>query len=139
MPGDGAARFGLGAAGVLPGLLVQQPQGPPAGRLAVLIGVFLCEPFQFAGDGDGAGAEQVHQVLADPADLSAVPIRPRHHRVPERSQPGLVPVGDGGDAEPLVVQGAGVQGPPRAVGAVGPLDPVPDRDVHVELRVAVPG
>ena len=98
------------------------------------------EPFQFAGDGDRAGAEQVHQVLADPADLSAVPIRPRHHRVPERGQPGLhPPVGDGGDAEPLVVQGAGVQGPPLAVGAVGPLDPVPDRDVHVELRVAVPG
>ncbi|MGH3177905.1 MAG: hypothetical protein ACRDPF_29015, partial [Streptosporangiaceae bacterium] len=26
LPGDGAARLGLGAAGVLPGLLVQQPQ-----------------------------------------------------------------------------------------------------------------
>ena len=49
------------------------------------------------------------------------------------------PVGDRGDGEPLVVQGAGVQGPPLVVGAVGALDPVPDRDVHVQLRVAVAG
>ena len=37
------------------------------------------------------------------------------------------------------MQGAGVQGPPLAVGAVGALDPVPDRHVHVQLRVAVAG
>ena len=140
LPGDGAAGLALGAPGVLPGLLVQQPQRPPARRLAVLVRVFLREPFQLAGDGDGAGAEQVHHVLADPADLGAVAVGPRHHRVPERGQPGLhPPVGDRGDAEPLVVQGAGVQGPPFAVGAVGALDPVPDRDVHVQLRVAVAG
>jgi hypothetical protein len=37
------------------------------------------------------------------------------------------------------VQRAGVQRPPLAVGAVGALDPVPDRRVHVQLRVAVAG
>ena len=51
----------------------------------------------------------------------------------------LIAVGDRSDAEPLVVQGAGIQGPPFTVGAVGALDAVPDRDVHVELRVAVAG
>ncbi len=140
VPGDGATRLVLGAAGVLPGLLVQQPQRPPTGRLAVLALVFLGEPFQFPGDGDGAGAEQVHHVLADPADLGAVAVRARHHRVAEGGQPGLqAPVGGRGDAEPLAVQGAGVQGPPFGVGAVGALDPVPDRHVHVQLRVAVAG
>ena len=102
--------------------------------------VLAGETVQFAGDGDGAGAEQVHHVLGDPADLGAVPVGPRHHDVAERGQPGLQgPVGDRGDAEPLAVQGAGVQGPPRVVGAVAALDPVPDRDVHVQLRVAVAG
>jgi hypothetical protein len=37
------------------------------------------------------------------------------------------------------VQGPGVQGPPRVVGSVGALDAVADRDVHVQLRVAIPG
>ena len=45
----------------------------------------------------------------------------------------------GATAEPLVVQGARVQRPPLVVGAVGALDPVPDRHVHVQLRVAVAG
>jgi hypothetical protein len=140
LPGDGAAGLALGAAGVLPGLLMQQPQRAAGRRLAVLVRVFLREPFQFAGDGDSAGAEQVHDVLADPADLGSVPVGPGHHGVPERSQPGLhPPVGGRGDGEPLAVQGAGVQGPPLAVGAVGALDAVPDRDVYVQLRVAVAG
>src|ERR1019366_5295935 len=131
---------GLGGAGVRPGLLLQQPQRAAGRRLAVLVLVILGEPLEFAGDGDGAGAEQLHHVLADPADLGAVAVGPGHHGVPERGQPGFQdPVGDRGDAEPLVVQGAGVQGPPRAVGPVGALDAVPDRDVHVDRRVAAAG
>ena len=140
LPGDGAARFGLGAAGVLPGLLVQQPQRAPGRRLAVHRLVLLGEPVQLAGDGDCPGGEQVHHVLADPADLGAVAVRPGHHHVAERGQLSFQdPVGDRGDGEPLVVQAAGVQGPPLVVGAVGALDPVPDRHVHVELRVPVAG
>ena len=140
LPGDRAPRLGLGAPGVLPGLLVQQPQGAAGRRLAVLVLVLFREPFQLAGDGDCTGAEQVHDLLADAADLGAVAVGPRHHGVAESGQPGLQdPVGDRGHGQPLAVQGAGVQGPPLAVGAVCPLDPVPDRHVHVELRVAVPG
>jgi hypothetical protein len=37
------------------------------------------------------------------------------------------------------VQAARVQRPPLTVSSVGALYPVPDRDVHVELRVAVAG
>ena len=81
LPGDGAARLGLGAAGVLPGLLVQQPQRAPGRRLAVHRLVLAGQPVQLAGDRDGAGAEQVHHVLADPADLGAVAVRPGHHGV----------------------------------------------------------
>ena len=140
LPGDGAAGFALGTAGVLPGLLVQQPQRALARRLTVHGLVLAGEPVQLAGDGDGAGAEQVHHVLADAANLGAVAVGPGHHDVAERGQPGLQdPVSDGGDAEPLVVQGAGVQGPPLVVGSVSSLDPVPDRDVDMQLRVAVPG
>jgi hypothetical protein len=140
LPGDGAACLGLGAPGVLPGLLVQQPQRAPARRPTMFVLVFLREPFQLSGDSDGPGAEQVHDILADSADLGAVTVGPGHHGVPERRQLGLQdPVGDRGDGEPLVVQGAGVQGPPLIVGPVGALNAVPDRDVDVELRVAVPG
>ncbi len=84
LPGQGAAGLGLGAAGALTGLLVQQPQRPPGRRLAVHRLVLAGETVQFAGDGAGAGAEQVHHVLRDPADLGAVPVSPRHHDVPER-------------------------------------------------------
>ena len=102
--------------------------------------VLAGEPVQLAGDGDGARAEQVHHVLADPADLGAVAIRPRHHDISQRGQLGLQdPVSDRGHAEPLAVQGPGIQGPPRVVGPVGALDAVPDRDVHMQLRVAVAG
>jgi hypothetical protein len=95
---------------------------------------------KFAGDRDSPGGEQVHDVLADSADLGAVAVRPRHHRITQCGQPGLQdPVGDGCDGEPLVVQGAGVQGPPFGVGAVGALDPVPEDHVDVQLRVAVAG
>src|SRR6185437_13768955 len=81
-----------------------------------------------------------YHVLADPADLGAVAVRPGHHRIAEGGQLGFQgPVGDRGDGEPVVVQAARVQGPPFVVGAVGALDPVPDRDVHVELGVAVAG
>ena len=140
LPGDGAARLGLGAAGVLPGLLVQQPQRAPGRRLAVHGLVLAGEPVQLAGDRDGAGAEQVHHVLADPADLGAVAVRPGHHGIAQRGQPGLQdPVGDRGDGEPLAVQGARVQRPPLLISLVGALDPVPDRHVDVQLRVAVPG
>jgi hypothetical protein len=140
LPGDGAAGLGLAAAGVLPGLLVQQPQRAPARRPAVLVLVLLRELVQLPGDGDGAGAEQVHHVLADAADLGAVAVRAGHHGVAERRQPGLhTAVRDRREAEPLAVQGAGVQGPPLVVGAVGALHPVPDRHVHVQLRVAVAG
>ena len=140
LPSDGAARLGFGAASVLPGLLVQQPQRPPRRRLTVHGLVLLGEPVQLAGDGDGTGAEQVLDVLADAADLGAVAVGPGHHHVPEPGELGFQdPVGDRGDGEPLVVQAARVQRPPLAVGAVGALDPVPDRDVHVKLRVAVAG
>ena len=109
-------------------------------RLAVHRLVLLGEPVQLAGDGDGAGAEQVLHVLADAADLGAVAVGPGHHDVAEGGQLGLQdPVGDRGDGEPLVVQAARVQRPPLGVGAVGALDPVPDRHVHVQLRVAVAG
>ena len=75
-----------------------------------------------------------------PPTSAPLPSARGHHGVPERGQPGLhAPVGDRGDGEPLVVQGAGVQGAPLAVCAVGALHPVPDRHVHVQLRVAVAG
>ena len=45
----------------------------------------------------------------------------------------------GATASRWLCRRAGVQGPPLVVGAVGALDPVPDRDVHVQLRVAVAG
>ena len=139
-PGDGAASLGLGATGVLPRLLVQQPQRAPARRLAMRVRVFLREFCQLPADGDRAGAEQVHHVLADPADLGAVAVCPRHHGIAQGGHPGLqAPVRDRGDAEPLVVQAAGVQGAPLPVGAVAALHPVPDRHVHVQLRVAVAG
>ena len=139
-PGERAARLGFGAAGVLPGLLVQQPERAPGRRLAVQRLVLAGEPSEFAGDGDGAGAEQVHDVLGNAADLGAVAVGPGHHFVAQRRQSGLQdPVGDRGHAEPLAVQGAGVQGAPLVVGAVGALDPVPDRDVHMQLRVTVAG
>ena len=106
----------------------------PAVHRLVLAG----EPVQLAGDCDGAGAEQVLHVLADAADLGAVAVRPGHHHVAEGGELGFQdPVGDRGDGEPLVVQAARVQGPPFVVGAVGALDPVPDRHVHVQLRVPV--
>ena len=44
LPGEGAAGLGLGAAGVLPGLLVQQPQRAPGRRLAVHGLVLAGEP-----------------------------------------------------------------------------------------------
>ena len=98
LPGDGAAGLGLGAAGVLPGLLVQQPQRAPGRRPAVHGLVLPGEPVQLAGDRDRAGGEQVDHVLADAADLSAVAVRPRHHGVSEGGQLGLQdPVGDRGD------------------------------------------
>jgi hypothetical protein len=107
LPGERAAGLALGAPGVLPGLLVQQPQRAPGRGLAVHGLVLTGEPFEFAGDGDGPQAEQVQDVLADPADLGAVAVRPGHHHVTQRGQPGLQdPVGDRGHAEPLVVQGA---------------------------------
>ena len=52
LPGDGAPRLGLGAAGVLPGLLMKQPQRAPGRRLAVHRFVFAGEPVQLAGDSD---------------------------------------------------------------------------------------
>ena len=58
------------------------------GGLPCSVRVLLGEPFQLAGDGDGAGAEQVHHVLADPADLGAVAVRPRHHGVAESGSAG---------------------------------------------------
>ena len=140
LPGDGAAGCALAAPGVLPRLLVQQPQRAPGQRLAVHRLVLPCEPVQLAGDRDRTGAEQVHDLLADAADLGAVAIGPGHHGITQRGQLGFQdPVGDRCDGEPLVVQAAGVQGPPLLVGAVSALDAVPDRDVHVELRVAVAG
>ena len=45
----------------------------------------------------------------------------------------------GATASRWLCRRARVQGPPLVVGAVGALDPVPDRDVHVQLRVAVAG
>ena len=45
----------------------------------------------------------------------------------------------GATASRWLCRRAGIQGPPLVVGAVGALDPVPDRHVHVQLRVAVPG
>jgi hypothetical protein len=52
LPGDGAPGLGFGAAGVLPDLLVQQPQRAPGRRPAVQRFVFAGEPGQLAGDGD---------------------------------------------------------------------------------------
>jgi hypothetical protein len=139
-PGKGAPRLGFGAAGVLPGLLVQQPQRPPARRLAVRRLVVAGEPVQLAGDGDGAGAEQVLHVLADPADLGAVAVSTGHHDVAEARELGFQdPVGDRGDGQPLVVQAARIQRPPLAVSAVGALDPVPGRHMHMQLRIPVTG
>ena len=108
------------------------------GGLPCLLAYSLRKLLQLPSDRHGAGAEQVHHVLADPADLGAVAVGPRHHGVPERGQPGLQgPVGDWGDGEPLVVQGPRVQGAPFVVGAVAALHPIPDRDVYVQLRVTV--
>ena len=47
LPGEGAAGLGFGAAGVLPGLLVQQPQRPPRRRPAVHRLVIAGEPLRF--------------------------------------------------------------------------------------------
>ena len=117
LPGDGAARFGLGAPGVLRRLLAEQPDRPLGRRLAVRLLVLADQGLQFRGQRPGPGAEQVHHVLADPADLGAVAVRPRHHGVPQRGQPGLHhPVGHRGDREPLVVQAAGIQRAPFLVG-----------------------
>ena len=105
----------LAAAGVLPGLLVQQPQRAPARRGAVAGFVLVGQPLEFPGDRDGAGAEQVDHVLADAADLGAVAVGAGHHHVAQSGQLCLhQPVGGGGDAEPLVVQRPGVQGAPFA-------------------------
>jgi hypothetical protein len=140
LPGDGAPRLSFGAPGVLPGLLVQQPQRAPRRRPAVHHLIFTGQPVQLAGDRHGPGGEQVHHVLADPADLGAVAVRPGHHHITQRGQPGLQdPVDDRRDSEPLVVQAARIQRPPLLICFVGALDPVADRHVHMELRVAVPG
>jgi hypothetical protein len=102
--------------------------------------VLAGEAVQLTGDRDGAGAEQVHDILGHSADRGAVPAGPRHHHVPERGEPGFQgPVGDRGDAQPLAVQSARIQGPPPVVGAVAALDPVPDRHVDMQLPVPVPG
>ncbi len=101
-----------------PGLLVRRVFCPACwcsshsvrrdGGLPCTASYSLGQPVQLAGDGDGAGAEQVLHVLADAADLGAVAVRPGHHHVAERGQLGLQdPVGDRGDAEPLVVQASG--------------------------------
>ena len=101
--------------------------------------VLADQGLQLRGQRPGPGAEQVHDVLADPADLGAVAVLAGHHGVPQRGQPGLHhPVGHRGYREPLVVQAAGIQRAPFLISAVGALYPVPDRDVHVQVRVAVP-
>jgi hypothetical protein len=93
---------------------------------------------QFRGQRPGPGAEQVHHVLTDPADLGAVPVRPRHHGIPQRGQSGLHhPVGHRGDREPLVMQAARIQRAPLLIRAVGALHPVPDGHMDVQVRVAV--
>ena len=138
LPGDGAPCFGLGAPGVLRRLLAEQPDRPLGRRLAVRLLVLADQGLQLRGQRPGPGAEQVHHVLADPADLGAVAIGPRDHGVAQRGQPGLHdPVCHRGDREPLVVQAAGVQRAPFVIGLVGALHPVPHGDVHVQVRVAV--
>ena len=138
LPGDGAPRFGLGAPGVLRRLLAEQPDRPLGRRLPVDLPVLADQRRQFRGQRPGPGTEQVHHVLADPADLGAVAVRARHHGIAQRGQSGLHdPVGHRGDGEPLVVQAAGVQRAPLLIRSVGALHPVPDGDVHVQVGVAV--
>jgi hypothetical protein len=60
--------------------------------------VLACQPVQLAGEGDGAGAEQVLHILANAADLGAVAVGPGHHDIAEPGQLSLQdPVGDRGD------------------------------------------
>jgi hypothetical protein len=85
-----------------------------------------------------AGAEQVHHVLADAADLGAVAVTAGHHHIAQPGQPRLhQPVGGGGHGEPLAVQRPGVERAPFLIGPVGALDPVPYRHVDVQLWVPV--
>ena len=122
LPGDGAACFGLGAPCVLRRLLPEQPDRPLGRRLAVRRLVLADQGLQLRGQRPGPGAEQVHHVLADPADFSAVAIGPRNHGVAQRRQLGFRdPVGHRGDREPLVVQAAGVQRAPFVIGLIGAL------------------
>jgi hypothetical protein len=138
LPGDGAPRFGFGAPGVLRGLLAQQPDRPLGRRLPVRLLVLADQRLQLRSQRPGAGAEQVHHVLPDPADLGAVPVLARHHGIPQRGQPGLHhPVGHRGDREPLVVQAARIQRAPLLIRPVGAPHPVPHRHVHVQMRVTV--
>ncbi len=116
LPGDGAAGLGLGAAGVLPGLLVQQPQRAPGRRLAV-----RCSGTRAASRSVPpvtATARELNRSITSwltPPTSAPLPSARGHHGVAQRGQPGLHdPVGDRGDAEPLVVQAAGVQGAPFA-------------------------
>jgi hypothetical protein len=100
--------------------------------------VLADQGFQFGGQCPGSRAEQVHDVLGDPADLGAVAVLARHHDVPQCGQPGLHhPGGHRGEGEPLVVQAAGIQRAPLLISAVGALHAVPDGHVDVQVRVAV--
>ena len=129
----------LGPAGYRRRLLVHQPACPLRRRVPVLALIGGHHPLQLRRQSRRPRREQVHDLLRHPADLTAVPVGPRHHRIPPGDQPGLhLPVNLRRDRQPLVMQRPGVQPPVIAVGPVGPLHQVRDRDVHVQLRVPVP-
>jgi len=141
LPGDGAAGLCLGAPRVLPGLLVQQPQRPPRRLLPAVRGLPLPGQLgQLRADRYGPRAEPGHHRLGDPADLAPVPVSPRHHHIAQVTQPFLrEPVRHRRQAQLGTVQRPPVQRAVLVIGAIRALHPVPDRDVHVQVRVTVAG
>ena len=139
-PATAAAGLGFGTAGVLPGLLVQQPQRPPAGRLARTAGTAWASR---SSSPVTATARELNWSLTFwPTPLISAPL----------------PSGRGTMAEPspvsLVSSIRSATGRPRAAGCAVTGNPgsatsdrrcrravhaVPDRDAHAQPPVAVAG
>ena len=130
----------LGPAGVLRGLLAQQPPGTGRRRVTVGLLVLLQQPVKLGRDAPGPGREHVRYLLGHAADLGAVAVLTWHHVQPAPDQPGLhLAVDPRRDPQPHHVQRPPVDAPPPVIGAVSPQGQVRDRGVNVQLRVTVPG
>ena len=95
---------------------------------------------QLRADAHAARGELGHDLAGNTGDLAAVAVLPGLHHIAQLAHPGLdEPVRHRRQAELPVEQRPAVQRAPLAVGAVAALRPIPERDVHVQLRVAVAG